>query len=126
MIKRIGTTVLAVFIMNLGTFAFSGPVHGNKDVEAIEKTKSQIAKLGTGPDAKVEVKLKDGSKVKGYIGKANSDRFVVIDAKSGISTPVTYPQVQRAKGHNTKLGIIIAIGVVAVILIFAAIAGRSS
>ena len=68
------------------------------------KVKSAVAKLGTGPDARIEVKLLDKTKLKGYVREANSESFVVVDEKTGTSTQLAYAQVQQAKGRNRLSG----------------------
>lgn len=77
-----------------------------------------------GENSLIEVKLKDKTKVKGYIGEISDDYFVVIDKLNGTSTKVPYPQVKQAKGNNLSTGAKIAIGlgilaaVLVILLIF--------
>ncbi len=87
-----------------------------------EKIRVGITKLGTGSDAKVKIKLKDGTKIKGYIIESNEDGFAVMNSKTGQPVSVSYSQVSQAKGNNLSSGVIIVIGVVAAIvfIIFAA------
>ena len=68
------------------------------------KVRSAVAELGTGPDARIEVKLLDKTKLKGYVSEANSESFVVVDDKTGTSTQLSYSQVQRASGRNRVSG----------------------
>ena len=70
-------TIFAL-VLNLA-IAPSAFASGNPEKEAkfAEKVKTNIAKLGTGPEAKVEIKLKDGTKIKGYVTEASVDKFVV-------------------------------------------------
>lgn len=76
-----------------------------------ERVKQGIGRLGTGPEARVEVKLRDGRKLKGYISEAGEDSFVIVDAKSGASATVPYPQVKQVAGNNLSKGAKIAITV---------------
>lgn len=103
-----------------------GETREEKAAKLAEKIKANITKLGTGKDAKVEVKLKDGTKLKGYVDKINENSFVVVDDKTGVSTEVLYPNVKQVKGNNPSTGAKIAIGVGIVVLVIAiaAIAGR--
>ncbi len=73
------------------------------------KVKTEIAKLGIGPDARIAVKLRDKTKLSGYVSQANADSFVITDLKTGASTEVPYPNVTQAKGKNLSTGAIIAI-----------------
>ena len=85
---------------------------GTKEEKFTEKVKTEIAKLGTGTDAKISVKLKDGTKIKGYIMEANENQFVVMNSKTGQAVPVAYPQVGQARGNNLSEGTILIIGAV--------------
>ena len=87
-----------------------------------EKVKAAIAKLGTGPSAQIEIKLRDKSKLKGYIKEANEDHFVIVSSATGSATEVAYPQVKKVKGNNlstgAKVGIGIGVGIVILLLVF--------
>jgi hypothetical protein len=66
--------------------------------------------------------LKDKTKLKGHLSEVGSESFVVVDAKTGSPTTVTYPQVKQVKGNNLATGVKILIGVgifLGVILILA-------
>ncbi len=94
-----------------------------KEVEKNAKIKQKIEKLGTGESAHIEIKLKDKTKVKGYVSEVQDDYFVVM-GNDGKATKVPYPQVKQAKGHNLSTGAKIAIGlgilaaVLVILLIF--------
>ena len=93
-----------------------------KEAAHTEKVKAAIAKLGTGPSAQVEIKLRDKSKLKGYIKEANEDNFVLVSSATGSATEVAYPQVKQVKGNNfstgAKVAIGIGIGIAILILVF--------
>jgi hypothetical protein len=93
-----------------------------KEAAFTEKVKAAIAKLGTGPSAQVEIKLRDKSKLRGYIKEANEERFILVSTVTGDSTEVAYPQVKQVKGNNLSTGAKVAIGVgiaiVILILVF--------
>ena len=81
----------------------------------VEKVKENIRKLGIGEAARVELKLWDGTKLKGYLREAGEDNFTVADAKTGAATTVAYADVKQVKGSNhltaAKVGLTIAKGV---------------
>ena len=117
MLKKIFCLALVASIMSVSgrlTFAEDPNEH---EVAPPDKVKAAIAKLGTGPSAEVEVTLHDKSKVKGYILTADDEHFVVVRAKSGVTTDVAYPQVRKVKGNNLSTGVYVAIGVAAGIAI---------
>ncbi len=123
MLKKYVIVTLVAGLLNLflAASAFAGTTEDQKAALA-EKVKAGIAKLGTGPNAKVELKLYDNTKIKGYVSEAFEDHFVVIDAKTGAATEPTYPQVKQVKGNNLSGGVKLLIGIgifVGVILILA-------
>ncbi len=104
-------TLLTQMLFVHSTFA------GNKEEKFAEKVKAEVAKLGTGTDAKIKLKLKDGTKIKGYIMEANENQFVVMNAKTGQAVPVAYLQVGQAKGNNLSTGTIVLLGFAAFIVV---------
>ena len=118
MLKKILSALLVILLVNLAVIP-SVFANDNK----AERVKTEINKLGVGVDSKVEVKLKDGTKVKGYVSEINEDGFVVTDA-NGKSTPVPYPQTKQVKGNNLSTGVIVTIGIVAFLLVLVVLAAR--
>ena len=111
MFKKYSTLVLTVLVINL---FLAIPAFANtkeeKEARFAAKVKSAVAKLGTGTDARIEVKLKDKTKLKGYVGQINENSFVVIDAKTGAATEVPYPNAGQIRGNNLSTGAKVAIG----------------
>lgn len=121
--KQLVALVLAVVLVQLtcGRIISARTLH-EKEVQAAEKVKAGISKLGTGKEALVRVKLRDGTKLDGYVSEANEDNFVVVDSKTGNATTVPYPQVKQVKGNNLSSGATVAIiagALVAVVLVLA-------
>ena len=97
----------------------SAETKAEKDAKFADKVKTNITKLGAGKDARVEVKLRDKTKLKGYVSEINENSFVVVDEKTGAATEVAYPNAKQVKGNNLSTGVTIVIGVaVAVIVLF--------
>ncbi len=88
-----------------------------KEAQQIEKIKTAILKLSAGPDARVSLKLRDQTKVSGYIREAGAESFVVVDA-AATATTVSYPNVIQVKGNNLSTGakVAIVLGIVAAVL----------
>jgi hypothetical protein len=82
----------------------------DKDAQTAANVKTAIQKLGTGPAAYVEIKLRDGSRLKGYVDEIGDYTFIVVEEKTGGSREVAYPQVKQVKGNNLSTGAKIAIG----------------
>ena len=121
---------LATLVLNLVCFvpAAAGTKAGS-EAKFATKVKHEIARLGTGPDARVEVKLRDKARVAGYVSDAAEEHFAVTDAKTGTVTVVPYPQVKQVKGNNLSTGARIAIGVglaAAILLVVVLVAGAAS
>src|SRR5713226_4999549 len=113
MFKKLLTIALVTLVAQLTCATTTVMAHGTAEKEArfAEKVKAGITKLGTGKDALVKVKLRDGTKLSGYISESNEDNFVVVDSKSGTATTIPYPQVKQVKGNNLSTGAWVAIGV---------------
>src|SRR4051812_49938748 len=62
-----------------------------------EQARARVQKIGVGRDARVEVKLRDNTKLKGYVSAAAGDSFTVTDAKTGAARTVDYAEVARVK-----------------------------
>jgi hypothetical protein len=82
-----------------------------KEAEQAAKVKAGIAKLGVGEDARVTVKLRDKTKLTGYVSRIGDDSFAVTDLKTGATAEVAYPAVAQVKGNNLSTGATIAIAV---------------
>ena len=123
MTKKILSPALAILLVNL---IIVHPANASSGGEArdrrIEEVKASIAKLGTGIQARVEVRLLDSSKLKGYISEVGDEHFVVVRAETGVATTVTYPQVAQVRGNNLSTGakIAITVGVFVVLVLLLA------
>ena len=112
MLTKITAVSLVALLLNLAC-----PVHAlartnpEKEARFAQKVKTELAKLGTGPKARVTLKLRDKSQLKGYVSEIGDESFVVVDDKSGSASTVPYPQVKQVKGNNLSTGAAIAIGV---------------
>lgn len=104
------TMMLITAVLGSATFVSAATVTTGGEEDA-EKVKTEIKKLGTGPEAQVKLELRDKTKVEGYVSQANDADFIVVDPKSGSSTTVAYPQVRKAKGNNLSGGVKIALTV---------------
>ncbi|MGH9945787.1 MAG: hypothetical protein ACRD6X_01140 [Pyrinomonadaceae bacterium] len=112
MFKKHLIIMLIVGLLNL-LFA-SAAAAGTNDAKrkaVAAKVKASITKLGTGPNAKVEVKLYDKTKIKGYISQITDDGFVVVDSNSNLQTEVPYSNAKQVRGNNLSTGVKILIGV---------------
>jgi preprotein translocase subunit SecF len=121
MFKRILSVALVAALLSVvgpaPARAAASKSKAEKEAVFVARLKEGVAKLGTGTAARVEVKLKDKTKLKGYVSEVGDEAFTVVDAKTGTSTRVAYPQVQKVKGHNLSTGAKVAIGLGAVVAV---------
>ena len=120
MLKKFASlSLVAMFMFYLAT-----PKALAKPQLTSEQAKVQVAKLGLGEKAKATITLKNGTRVKGYVARADDSDFVIRDKKTDTPTTIRYEdvaKVQKDKGHSTarNLGIGIGIGVGAFLAIIA-------
>ena len=122
MLKKFLSLALVVLVLNLGSAPrVSAETKGEKEARFAAKVKAGIMKLGTGPEARIRVRLRDKTKAEGYVARASEEGFVLVDAKTGAETEIAYSQVKQAKGNNLSTGVTIAIalGVLAAVIILA-------
>ena len=76
MTKRCLSLILIGVLLNLvGGGRVLARVPGKDQTPPAEKIKAKIAKLGIGEKARVEIKLRDGKKTKGYVSNAGRMTF---------------------------------------------------
>jgi hypothetical protein len=125
MLKKFLSLALVGLLINMVSVS---PVYARskeeKQARFAEQVKGGVLKLGTGTDARVEVKLHDKTKLKGYISEAGENSFIVVDAKMGVATTVAYTQVKQVKGNNLSTGGRIAISVAIAIGILLVVASN--
>ena len=109
--KFLALLVVSILIQAVCVNTASANVKPDKQARSTEKVRLGISKLGVGPESKVEVRLRDRSKLAGYIREIKEDSFVVAEAKTGAPVSVAYSNVAQVKGQNLSTGAKIAIGI---------------
>jgi hypothetical protein len=111
MFRKLATLLLVVCIINLaGVRLAYAESKEEKHARFAEKVKANVQKLGTGESTRVKIRLRDQSKLEGYISDASGDTFTITNRKTGVATTVAYPQVKSIEGNNLSTGAKIAIG----------------
>ena len=96
MIRELMSLLLSTaLVLSLCTGSFGASFQGEKEAQETAEAKARIAKLGT--LAEVEVKLRDKTKLKGYVQQIADDHFVISDSRSNATTNVAYAQVKKVK-----------------------------
>src|SRR5574341_746197 len=112
--RTLTITLIASLILSLALAPSAlAKSKSEKEAEFAAKVKAGIVKLGVGPEAKLTVKLRDKTKLTGYVSQIGEDSFVIADAGTGATTEVAYPNVTQVKGNNLSVGAAIVIGVAA-------------
>jgi hypothetical protein len=100
-LKRMLATMLTGMML---TMAFGSPLVTAQSVVCagqgdarIARVRMDVFKQGVGEKARVEVKLRDNSKLKGYIGEATHDSFTVVDSQNGSNQRIAYSEVEKVK-----------------------------
>ena len=120
MFKKLISLYLIALLINLAsvTPAYAASKE-EKEARFAEKVKASVLKLGTGESARIKIKLRDKTKLAGYVRAADDEGFTVIDSKTKISTTIAYADVKSVQGNNLSTGAKIAIGVgIAAAIIF--------
>jgi len=113
MLKKLSALALAALLLHplvcvQSVFAKPNPA---KEARLAEKVKDGIRKLGVGEQTRVSVKLRDRTKLTGFISTIEEDHFAITNAKTGVVTTVAYPDVTQVRGNNLSTGAKIAIGI---------------
>jgi len=123
MLKKLFSIGLVVLLFHAGnSLLLTDVAKAVQSDAAAEKVKAAVAKRGTGPSAKVNVKLKDKTKLKGYITQTGNDSFTLADSKTGQTRTLAYTDVAEVKkpgglplAAKIGIGLAIAVGVLAIL-----------
>lgn len=120
MFRRTLAFMLSALLLSLALGIQAGRAQSSKDSEA-ERARAKVQKIGVGREARVEVKLRDKSKVKGYISAAVDDSFTVADSRTGTPQTIAYTDVTEVKtpgnGLSTRTLVILGAAAVAAIIV---------
>ena len=116
MLKKYLTWLLVALLLTPAVQAMGATPQKQEETFSIDQIKVQVAKLGTGEKERATITMKDGTKTKGYVSRADDEDFVIRDRKTDSPTTIRYADVAKVKpdrGHSTAkhLGLGIGIGV---------------
>ncbi len=121
MFKRTFVIILSGILLSTTLCIQSASAQTGRDTRLTEKTRATVQKLGVGREARVEVKLQDNTKLKGYVSAAEGGSFTVTDSKTGTSQTVAYTDVTQVKkpggGLSTRALVIISAAAVAAVIV---------
>jgi len=120
MVRRLTSFILAALIaIPLAPLQAAAGPNPEKEARLAEKVKAGIAKLGVGQESRVKLKLKNKTKLVGYVSGVEDEHFSLTDPDSGHATTIAYADVAQVQGNNlsTRTKIIITAAVVAGVII---------
>ena len=126
MLRRLAALALAALLIQaFAPAAARAETQAEKDAKRAARVKRVVEKVGTGPKARVLVRMKDKTALEGYVESAGPDTFVVVGRKTnlfksvkgkivghedGAPVTVSYDQVERVRGLNLSTGQKVAAG----------------
>ena len=121
MLRKILSLFLTVALIGFASGPARAETKEEKAAAFTQKVKAGIVRLGTGTEAHVEIKLRDKTKLKGWISETSETGFVVMEARSGKPVSVAYPEVTQVRGHyghyGTRLLIATAVTLLVTVLV---------
>ncbi|HKR60224.1 MAG TPA: hypothetical protein VJS64_10865 [Pyrinomonadaceae bacterium] len=136
--RKLRVLSLALFVLfaPLGKLVFAGQTQTDQTYKTNEtnqlnqtnqadqtaKIKAEITRRVAKKKNKVNIKLRNGEKIKGRVDQAGEDTFTLTNDKSKQQMTVSYSEVERVKGRGlstgAKIGIIsaVVVGVLAIIV----------
>lgn len=88
---------------------------------AAEEARSTVQRLGAGTKTRVEVRLQDGTRLRGPVSAAGEDTFTITDSKTGQPRTVAYADVARVKksggGLSARSWVIIGAAAAAAVIV---------
>lgn len=121
--KRIFAILVSMTVL-AGSFGLQAAFGQSPTFDAkASKARGKVESLGN--NARVEVKLRDTTKVKGNVSEIKPDSFTVTDAKTGITNTIAYAEVDEVKkaggGLSTKGWVIIGASAVGAVVTWIAV-----
>jgi hypothetical protein len=104
----------ALMVVLSQVFSVGARAQTSGDTGATEQIKSKVARLGVGEKARATVRMKDGTKHKGYIAQARETDFVLRDRTTDAAMDIAYADVAKVennRGHSTARNLALGIGI---------------
>src|SRR5881394_3242009 len=97
MFRRTLAIMLSALVMFSALGFHTSSARAAGDAQTVAQVRAQVARIGVGEKARVEVKLRDNTKVKGYVSALGADSFTIADVKTGTQQTVAYRDVAQVK-----------------------------
>jgi sRNA-binding regulator protein Hfq len=126
--KSLSMALLGLTLLFTNLQLINAQTNTGNNAATVEKIKANVTKRGTGEKARVNVKMLNGTKMKGFISQAGDDSFTLTDSKTKQTSTLAYSDVAQVKkqGLSTGAKILIGVGVgVAVTVVVLAVGFRN-
>ncbi|MFL6334116.1 MAG: hypothetical protein ACJ754_12455 [Pyrinomonadaceae bacterium] len=100
MLKKYLVIIIVIAISSLSIQPPALAQTQDKGAKSAEQVKADVAAIGAG--ARVQVRLRAGGRLTGYIGEVGENGFVLTKAKEGSRQTVAYAEVERVRVKNEK------------------------
>jgi hypothetical protein len=123
MIKKcLSFTLICLLLISASSSLAPAQTNTDKAASTLSKVKIAVRKRGTGENKRVQVKMLDGTKLKGYVSQSDEDSFTLIDAKTKQPASIAYRDVAKvnnrlSKGDKITLGILAGAGIVTAVVL---------
>ena len=123
MFARTLSMILSAILFSAFSAQAATAAPAGKDAQqTAEQARAKVRQIGVGSKARVEVKLRDKTKLKGYVSAADSeDSFTVTDPKTGTSRTVAYNEVEKVNkpggGLSTRGWVILGAAATAAVIV---------
>ncbi len=111
MVRKMLSLLMMSSLLNLSGIAATCILAYENNGESVSEVRDAVRNFGTGKDAQLEVRLKNTTKLKGYIKEVRTASFILVYTAAGKSAEIAYSDVKEIKGKNLSTGKKIAIGV---------------
>jgi sRNA-binding regulator protein Hfq len=129
MIKKcLSVAFIGLLLFSTNLQSISAQTNTGNNTVTTDKIKANVVKRRTGEKARVNVKMLNGTKMKGFISQAGEDSFSLTDPKTKQTSTLAYSDVAQVKGTglSTTSKILIGVGVgVAITAVVLAVAVRN-
>jgi hypothetical protein len=98
---RLKLTVI-ISVLFAWTFLVSNSVCAQTERDS-RLVRSILLELGTGPDTRMEVELKDHTKLEGYLVEIEGNYFLIANPGTHEGILIEYVDVLKLKGHNLSI-----------------------
>lgn len=98
-------SLLLIILLVAGSVSVFAQTTEGKNAANTELIKTTVAKVGTGLNARVKLRLWDGTKTQGLINEIGPDGFALIstdDDSIGITRKIAYSEVAKINGKGAS------------------------